>query len=46
MIEAKSVKTNETEIMKDLLGRQVNLEQRYDVFMLKTITKWLQKNCA
>ncbi|HDR8208869.1 TPA: chloramphenicol acetyltransferase, partial [Bacillus cereus] len=46
LIEAKSVKSNELEIVKSLNSLHVCEERRFDVSRLDTITKWLKENRA
>lgn len=43
MIEAKSIKSNELEIVKSLNSLKVCEERRFDVSRLDVITKWLKK---
>lgn len=46
LIEAKSVRNNELEIVKRLKDLKVNEERRFDVSRLAAITKWLKENRA
>ncbi|MZF05532.1 chloramphenicol acetyltransferase, partial [Bacillus anthracis] len=46
LIEAKSVKSNELEIVKSLNSLHVCKDRRFDVSRLDTITKWLKENRA
>ncbi|MCU5590076.1 chloramphenicol acetyltransferase, partial [Bacillus cereus] len=46
LIEAKSVKSNEIEIVKNLNSLNVCEERRFDVSRLDAITKWLKENRA
>ena len=46
LIEAKSVKSNELEIVKSVKGLNVCEERRFDVSRLDSITKWLKENRA
>lgn len=46
IIEAKSVKTNELEIVNNLNSLHVCEESRFDVSRLDAITKWLKENRA
>ncbi|PFE63188.1 chloramphenicol acetyltransferase, partial [Bacillus cereus] len=46
MIDAKSVKSNELEIVKSLNGLNVCEERRFDVSRLDVITKWLKEHRA
>ncbi len=46
MIEAKSVKTNELEIVNDLNSLNVCEESRFDVSRLDAVTKWLKEHRA
>ncbi|MED1418030.1 chloramphenicol acetyltransferase, partial [Bacillus paranthracis] len=46
IIEAKSVKTNELEIVNNLNSLHVCEENRFDVSRLDAITKWLKENRA
>ncbi|MCU5528558.1 chloramphenicol acetyltransferase, partial [Bacillus cereus] len=46
LIEAKSVKSNEIEIVNNLNSLNVCEERRFDVSRLDAITKWLKENRA
>lgn len=46
LIEAKSIKSNELEIVKSLNSLKVCEERRFDVSRLDAITKWLKENRA
>ncbi|EAL11582.1 conserved hypothetical protein protein, partial [Bacillus cereus G9241] len=46
IIEAKSVKTNELEIVNSLNSLNVYEKSRFDVLRLDAITKWLKENRA
>lgn len=46
MIEAKSVKTNELEIVNNLNSLNVCEERRFDVSRLDAVTKWLKEHRA
>ncbi|MEK7016555.1 chloramphenicol acetyltransferase [Bacillus sp. FSL R9-9410] len=46
LIEAKSVKSNELEILKSLNSLNMCEERRFDVSRLNAITKWLKENRA
>ncbi|MEC2260559.1 chloramphenicol acetyltransferase, partial [Bacillus cereus] len=46
LIEAKSVKSNEIEIVNNLNRLNVCEERRFDVSRLDAITKWLKENRA
>ncbi|OSX93253.1 hypothetical protein BTJ45_01966 [Bacillus mycoides] len=46
MIDAKSVKSNELEIVKSLNSLNVCEERRFDVSRLDAITDWLKENRA
>ncbi|MFK4291454.1 hypothetical protein ABH955_001307 [Bacillus sp. RC240] len=46
MIEAKSIKSNELEIVKSLNSLNVCEERRFDVSRLDAITEWLKENRA
>ncbi|WP_436864949.1 hypothetical protein [Bacillus fungorum] len=46
MIDAKSVKSNELEIVKSLNSLNVCEERRFDVSRLDAITKWLKEHRA
>ncbi|MDM5438812.1 chloramphenicol acetyltransferase [Bacillus hominis] len=46
LIEAKSIRNNELEIMKSVKGLNVREESRFDVSRLDGITNWLQEHRA
>ncbi|HDR7432454.1 TPA: chloramphenicol acetyltransferase, partial [Bacillus toyonensis] len=46
LIEAKSIKSNELEIVKSLNSLNVCEDRRFDVSRLDAITEWLKENRA